>query len=164
LGKPFRLDDDFETALLVGGGIGVAPLPLTAAYLRSREKRMLSFIGARRQSQLVTMGLDNVVSATDDGSVGFHGTVVECLRAYVQQHDVVNPKIFSCGPNRMLKAIADLALESNIACEVSLESEMACGIGICQGCPIERANGERKYYLVCKDGPCFDAREVFIHT
>ena len=63
----------------------------------------------------------------------------------------------------MLKATQQFAHNHGIPCELSLESEMACGIGICQGCPIERHEGERKYALVCTEGPCFDSHDIIFH-
>ena len=76
------------------------------------------------------------------------------------ENPVPDPFIFACGPNAMLEAAQRFALEKDIPCELSLESEMACGVGICQGCPVERKSGDRKYALVCTDGPCFDARDI----
>ena len=68
-------------------------------------------------------------------------------------------KIFACGPTPMLKALQKFTIDNNIKCEISTECAMACGFGICQGCPIDNADGDG-YYLVCKDGPVFDARMV----
>lgn len=160
LGNTFGFGKDFATALIVAGGIGVAPFPLLTSALRARGRRILSFVGARSATRLVLGGLDEVHVATDDGSEGFHGTVVECLEWFLSANAVDAPRIFACGPNPMLSALRSFALEQDIPCELSLESEMACGIGICQGCPVERCDGDRKYALVCAEGPCFDAREI----
>jgi len=162
LGKGYNLEGDFETAILVGGGVGVAPFPFLNTELKKRGKEILNFVGARRADQLVTIGLDNAIVATDDGSVGYHGTVVDCLKDYLAQHQVIQPRIFACGPNVMLKALSEFTRRAEIPCEMSLESAMACGIGICQGCPIEAADNDKKYYLVCKDGPVFDAESVVL--
>lgn len=169
LGRPFSVDDDFETALLVGGGLGIAPLPILTDFLRRKRKPTLTFVGARTAAQVVDGHLENVHHATDDGSVGFRGTVVELLAEYTAGHTVRLPKIFACGPLPMLKTLGQLAAEKNIACEASFECTMACGFGICQGCPIERVgsttadkNQSGKYALVCKDGPVFNTREVII--
>ena len=70
------------------------------------------------------------------------------------------PKLFACGPTAMLRAVAALAIRQHLPCEVSLEGAMACGIGICQGCPVELAGEEKKYALMCKDGPTFDVRSI----
>jgi dihydroorotate dehydrogenase electron transfer subunit len=98
--------------------------------------------------------------ATDDGSEGFRGTVVELLEHTLQAGTPAGPKIFGCGPTAMLRALAGCARERDIPCEVSLEGPMACGIGICQGCPVELAEGENKYALMCTDGPTFDIRRI----
>ena len=73
-----------------------------------------------------------------------------------------HPKIFACGPMPMLRAVASFARASEIPCEVSLEGPMGCGIGICQGCPVELAGPEKSYALMCKDGPAFDIRTIKI--
>ena len=163
LGNTFGYTKDFQTALIVAGGIGIAPFPLLIDELRRREKLIHSFIGARTKARVIDDLLPNTQIATDDGSEGFQGTVVSCLDAFLQDHAVDSPFIFACGPNAMLNAVQNYAGIMNIPCELSLESEMACGIGICQGCPVEHVGGERKYALVCTDGPCFDASKIIFH-
>lgn len=159
LGVPFNVSGGgFETALLIGGGLGVAPLPLATAALLAAGKRVETFLGARTGRQLASSYLVNLHIATDDGSQGYRGTVVELARATFGGYR--SPKIFACGPTPMLRAVAEFALGSSIPCEVSLEGPMGCGIGICQGCPVELTGGERKYALMCKDGPTFDVRKV----
>jgi dihydroorotate dehydrogenase electron transfer subunit len=71
-------------------------------------------------------------------------------------------KIFGCGPTRMLKALSEYADAAGIECELSLEGDMACGIGICQGCPVERADGKKKYSLVCVEGPTFNSHDIIL--
>lgn len=159
LGHGFRVDDNFETALLVGGGLGVAPLPLLTRQL-SGKKNIATFLGARTKEQIVPSFLENIQTATDDASLGFKGTVVSLLDNYLKVHQVRKPKIFACGPNVMLNALGELAQRRNIPCEVSLETTMACGIGICQGCPVERVQQEKKYSLCCKEGPVFDVQTI----
>ncbi len=163
LGNTFGYEKDFGTAVIVAGGIGVAPFPHLTRVLQQRAIPVLTFLGARNANRVVTRGLANVHVATDDGSEGFHGTVIQALAAYLDSHEVDRPRLFACGPNAMLKATQAFAHERGFACELSLESEMACGIGICQGCPIERTEGERKYALVCTEGPCFDSHEIIFH-
>jgi dihydroorotate dehydrogenase electron transfer subunit len=161
LGVPFSLAaDDFETAILVGGGLGIAPLPIATETLNRYSKRIVTFIGARTAAQLVEEHLENVHVATDDGSRGFHGTVVDLMKAECAKFFGKRVKMFACGPTSMLRAVAEFALQSNLPCEVSLEGPMACGFGICQGCPVELREGERKYALMCKDGPTFDIRKI----
>lgn len=163
LGVPFSLfEDDFDTGLLVGGGLGVAPLPISTATLIARQKSVSTFIGSRSKRQLVNNHLVNVHVATDDGTEGLHGTVVDLLKKHSDEYISRRPKIFACGPTKMLHAVAAFAIANNIACEVSLEGPMACGFGICQGCPVELVGAERKYALMCKEGPTFDVRRIRI--
>jgi dihydroorotate dehydrogenase electron transfer subunit len=161
LGVPFSLaGDDFETGILVAGGLGVAPLPIATVTLLAAGKNVETFLGARTKAQLATESLHNLHIATDDGSAGFFGTVVDLVRETLAQGLFPKPKMFACGPTAMLKAVAQYALSSGIPCEVSLEGPMGCGIGICQGCPVELTGSEKKYALMCKDGPTFDVRTV----
>jgi len=161
LGKGvFPFDDEkFETALFVAGGLGVAALPFLNSRL-GNLKKVVTFLGARTSSQIVRQGLDNVHVATDDGSEGFQGTVVDLLKNYMAENAVVHPRVYSCGPTPMLRDLANYCVEEDIACYAALECEMACGIGLCQGCPVETENGENKYKLVCKDGPVFDVHDI----
>lgn len=162
LGCPFHVGGDYQTALLVAGGLGIAPLPMIAAAARLLFRPMVAFLGARNSNQIVDSYLDMVHVATDDGSRGHHGTVVDLLRTHLEERRYPAPKIFGCGPNAMLRSLSRLAAEYDIPCEVSLESVMACGIGICQGCPVERAEGAKKYSLICKEGTVFDSRTIRI--
>ncbi|MGB9664962.1 MAG: dihydroorotate dehydrogenase electron transfer subunit [Ignavibacteria bacterium] len=159
LGNGFNLDDDFENAVLVGGGLGIAPFPFVTRLLDAKKK-IYTYIGAKTKELVVTFGLKNFQIATDDGSIGFQGNVVELLRNDLEKN-VFNGKIkiFGCGPTPMLRALKQLSEEFDLNCEVSTEESMACGFGICQGCPIELADSSG-YKLVCKDGPVFNAREI----
>lgn len=161
LGVPFSIDSTaFDTAILVGGGLGVAPLPLATSALKLRGKRIETFLGARSASYIPEAFLENLHIATDDGTKGHHGNVVELLRSVLSKTQVPRPMIFGCGPTAMLRALAQYALDANIPCEVSLEGPMACGFGICQGCPVELVGAEKKYGLMCKDGPTFDIHRI----
>ncbi len=160
LGVPFGIDSGFETAVLVAGGVGVAPFPFLTAMLTQRRKKLITFLGARSASQITTEHLENPHIATDDGSGGFQGTVVQLLERYLQTTPIERPKIFGCGPTPMLKALSDLSIRLGVPCELSLEGDMACGVGICQGCPVERVDGEKKYALVCVEGPTFDCTKI----
>ncbi len=161
LGVPFSLTEgDFSTGVLIGGGLGVAPLPISTATLRAAGKNVVTYLGARSSSHLVTEHLADVHIATDDGSTGFHGTVVDLARRDFADHPWAAPRLFACGPTPMLRAVAQFAVTAGLACEVSLEGPMGCGIGICQGCPVELVGEEKHYALMCKDGPTFDVRKV----
>ena len=163
LGKPFNSDDPgYETGVLIGGGLGVAPFPILTSALKARGRPVVTFLGARSGAQLVTDHLENLQTATDDGSKGFHGNVVDLASDFLRRHPVARPRIFACGPMPMLRAVASFARASGIPCEVSLEGPMGCGIGICQGCPVELAGPEKSYALMCKDGPAFDIQTIKI--
>jgi dihydroorotate dehydrogenase electron transfer subunit len=162
LGVPFRYREPFVTAILVAGGLGVAPFPFLTDRLEKFGTKIITFVGSRSVLDLRQIHLNNVQRATDDGSEGFRGTVVESLADYLAAHSIDKPKIFGCGPTKMLNALSQYAQANNLACELSLEGDMACGIGICQGCPVERTNGTKKYALVCTDGPTFDCRTIVL--
>lgn len=160
LGVPFSSEGQYDTAILMGGGLGVAPLPLLTMSLRRSGKSLVTVIGARSAAQVVDAHLYNLHIATDDGSRGFHGTVVDLATQLLTADPPRKPMIFACGPTAMLRAVAALAVKEDIPCEVSLEGPMGCGFGVCQGCPVELVGSEKKYALMCKDGPTFDVRKV----
>ena len=163
LGRPFTVDDPAcGTALLVAGGLGVAPMPLTTRALLAAGKKVLTVLGARTASMLLPAFLEDVRCATDDGSRGSKGTAVDLARTILTREQPDRPKLYACGPTPMLRALAQVAKDLDVACELSLEGAMACGIGICQGCPVELVGAPQKYALMCKDGPTFDARLVRI--
>ncbi|MFN0157996.1 MAG: dihydroorotate dehydrogenase electron transfer subunit [Bacteroidota bacterium] len=163
LGVPFSLSNaDFETAILVGGGLGVAPLPLTTLALKRLRKNIVTILGARSKKQIVTTHLDNIHIATDDGSLGKKGNAVELLTDLLNAGSYTKPMVFGCGPTAMLRALASSTQSRSIPCEVSLEGPMGCGFGICQGCPVELVGPEKKYALMCKDGPTFNVSRIVI--
>jgi dihydroorotate dehydrogenase electron transfer subunit len=162
LGSPFGVKGSYKTAILVGGGLGVAPFPFLTDVLLGESKEIITLIGARTGRQVTERFLQHVHVATDDGSKGIHGTVVDLLKGYLESNPVQNPKIFGCGPTPMLKALAAFASTSGIECELSLEGDMACGMGICQGCPVEKTDGGKKYALVCTDGPTFNSKDIIL--
>lgn len=154
-GNGYTLHQDCEH-ILVGGGIGVPPLLETVKNLKGKKTVILGF---RSGSFLVDefKKYADVHVATDDGSVGFKGNVVELMKSL----DINGDVIYSCGPKIMLKFLSQYAQEKNIVCQVSMEERMACGIGACVGCVIKIKEGSQwTYKKVCKDGPVFDACEV----
>lgn len=158
LGNGFDYKEGYDTAVIVAGGLGVAPFPFLMKNLPT-NKKVISLIGGRSKKNVVTYGLRNVLIATDDGSEGFHGTVVELLKREIKNISQNKFRIFACGPTPMLKALQNYCVENNYDCQISVECAMACGFGICQGCPIESTK-EKPYLLVCKDGPVFEAKSV----
>lgn len=162
LGKPFSVTDNEELSILVAGGLGAASLPLLYKHLILRGKNVITFLGARTKDYLLTSYLNDVRTATDDGSSGYHGTVVDLLKQFLNKNNKKNCKIYACGPTPMLAALTNLSEEYNIRCEISLETEMACGFGICQGCAVELKNKEMGYALSCKDGPVFNSNDIIL--
>lgn len=161
LGNGFNLNGDYKNAIIVAGGLGSAPFPFVTRIIKD-SKNILSFVGGRSKQDIITYGMQNVQVSTDDGSNGFKGNVVQLLEKNLEMVDIKATKIFACGPNAMLRTLKDFCIKNNLDCEVSTESAMACGFGICQGCPIESTTNDDKYLLVCKDGPVFNVKDVVI--
>jgi dihydroorotate dehydrogenase electron transfer subunit len=161
LGNGFNLEGDFDTPIIVAGGLGAAPFPFLIQRLKNNQNP-LCFIGGRTYRDVIKYRMKNILVATDDGSEGFKGTVIELLQNNINILKKGKVKLFACGPNAMLRALKEFAEKNKLECEASLESAMACGFGICQGCPIESAHNKDKYLLVCKDGPVFNIKDVII--
>ncbi|MFH1189573.1 MAG: dihydroorotate dehydrogenase electron transfer subunit [Candidatus Omnitrophota bacterium] len=170
LGNGFDLSLASDTNILVAGGIGVAPLPALAEVLSSKDKKTFVLIGARTKSHIMcyaefdSIGCD-VRLSTDDGSKGCRGLVTEPLLKLLKARKLETylpafrrVTVYACGPAVMLKAVSRIALEVGIPCQVSLEERMACGIGVCLGCPVGMRDGT--YKMVCKDGPVFNAKDI----
>jgi dihydroorotate dehydrogenase electron transfer subunit len=160
LGRGWTLDAGSSHALLVGGGLGAAPLGMLAERLASSGCAVTVAQGAPTASRLVARGLFEAVArrvevATDDGSSGTHGFVTEVTGPLLasQHYDIV----YCCGPEVMQRAIVKQAMAAGVRCEVSLERLMACGIGACLSCVVSTSEGLKR---ACVDGPVFDARVV----
>ena len=155
LGNGFHPEKCASDALLVGGGLGVAPLYLLAKELLAQGKHATAVLGFNKADEicladdLKALGIP-VLIATMDGSVGTKGFVTDAIAAAQPAFD----RYYACGPLPMLKAVCK-ALDA--PGEVSLEERMGCGAGFCYGCTIQTANGPRR---VCADGPVFDKEEV----
>jgi len=169
LGRGFKLDSEKES-ILVAGGIGVAPLLYLADRLLKMNKnktvappRLLIGAGTKKEllglREVKEMGI-RVQAVTEDGSFGQKGLVTDLLEG-LSAKGLERAMIYTCGPQRMLRALASLAAARNVPCQVSLEARMACGMGACLGCSVARPNdGGLSYAKVCQDGPVFEAREV----
>ncbi|PIP54377.1 MAG: dihydroorotate dehydrogenase electron transfer subunit [Bacteroidetes bacterium CG23_combo_of_CG06-09_8_20_14_all_32_9] len=156
LGKGFGLINNLEKALLVGGGCGIAPLLYLARHLYNKGVSISTLIGVRSSMQFIEVDkyklYGKVLITTEDGSEGTTGFVVN--------HPVFEQlsqfkKIYTCGPDVMMKAIAKKAIASGVDCEVSLENSMACGIGACLCCVTETIEGNK---CVCTEGPVFNIK------
>lgn len=162
LGNGYSLSSVPENGrvIVVGGGIGVPPLLETAKQLGS----VTAVLGFRSYGNIILADefkkvCKDVIICTDDGSVGEKAIVTAPLKRELEKEDV--SAVFACGPTRMLGAVAELAKQYGVFCEVSLEERMGCGVGACVGC-VARINrdGEEKLLRVCKDGPVFNGEEV----
>ena len=141
---------------MVGGGIGTAPMFQLTRELAAAGAKPDVFFGFRDTPYCMEeyRSIANLVKvSTDTGAVGFHGFVTQLYDP--ADYDVV----LVCGPTVMMKNAARLCAEKGTPCFVSMEKKMACGIGACLGCTCETKGGEGK--SVCKNGPVFDATEVF---
>ena len=143
--------------LLVGGGMGLAPL-LCAAEKFSADV----LLGGRTKDEVTFWQeefrphVEKIFITTDDGSYAKKGFVIDLLPEVLSAEKY--SAIFTCGPEIMMRGVAKIAAEKNIPCEVSFEKRMACGLGACLSCSIDTLDGRKK---VCKDGPIFDAKKVF---
>ncbi len=161
LGHGFNTNGDYETAVIVAGGLGAAPFPYLTRQI-AETKNVFSFVGGRTHKDIITHGMKNISIATDDGSLGLKGNVVDLLKENIGLLKSSKVKLFGCGPNAMLTSLKNFCIENEFECESSYECAMACGFGICQGCPIQSAHEPDKFFLVCKDGPVFNVKDVTI--
>lgn len=164
LGSAFGKLRKGETAVLVGGGIGVAPLLFLAQTLPTKDVRFMSgYRSASEQPPLGEFGLLSlkVALASEDGSIGHHGLVTDLLKDFWAGSGGMAHTVYTCGPLPMLKKVAEMCLDRGVPCQTSLETSMACGLGACQGCAVKAAEGgPRPYYHVCHDGPVFLAQTL----
>lgn len=170
LGRGFTMDPERRKAVIVAGGIGIAPFPLLIQRLADRGHSTMVLAGWKTGEGVVAVdrleGLGATVEiATEDGSRGYKGMVTDLLadRLELWASDQDQIVLYSCGPEAMLTRVADLTRDRRISCQVSLEERMACGIGACYGCAVRgrnRDNAMSEYKLVCRDGPVFDIDEV----
>ena len=158
LGNPWRPHSAGRRQVLVGGGVGIAPLIFLARKLVSLGLCPLALYGGRSARDLP---LDDELSelaelavATEDGSRGSHGRVTDLLERALEP----GMEVYTCGPDRMMAKVAEICAARDTPCEASLETPMACGYGVCLGCPVPTVDGQ--YLYACMQGPCIDARRV----
>ena len=192
LGNHFQLPPPETPAILVAGGVGIPPMLYLASTLPGRA---IFFTGAITRDLLpltITPDfptpastsiepLNNIaelaqynipsVLTTDDGSYAFHGLVTQALEQYLTRFfPLTPPTIYTCGPEPMMKRVAQIALARNLPCQISVERSMACGMGTCQSCVIRvrkpdpakppLAGKDWSYKLACADGPVFSAADL----
>jgi dihydroorotate dehydrogenase electron transfer subunit len=167
LGRPFPYPAQPKSCLLVGGGYGAAPLYFLAQELRSRGKRVDMIVGARDQERVFKAVEAKRLSVqvgitTEDGSLGERGKVTDVLPGMITRCET--EVVYACGPNPMLRAVAEYCAEQGLATQVALEELMACGMGVCWTCvvPVVRRDGSGWDYLrSCVDGPVFSGARVW---
>lgn len=182
LGRGFEIPSYMDEAILIAGGIGVAPLFSFAEELKKEKKSIKLFLGGRNKKDILfekefeSLGIDPFIS-TEDGSYGEKGVITELLEDYLknlyrsrftvygERSTVHGSWIYACGPKPMLKKASEIAKTHSLSCYVSLEERMACGVGACLGCAVKvrlTVNGSQstEYKMVCKDGPVFKAEMV----
>jgi dihydroorotate dehydrogenase electron transfer subunit len=143
-------------AILVGGGIGIAPLALLRRRFSARGVPTRVLLGFR--DRLHSGGLDDLFAccevglASEDGHVGHRGYVTELLAQMLAGDDAGGAAVYACGPPPMLAAVDALCAERGVACELAMESPMACGFGACFGCAVPKPDGDG-YIRLCVDGP-----------
>lgn len=168
LGRGFELPKPEEKTALVAGGLGIAPMPILAMELAARGYQFDVLIGARTvaelwgERELTALG-GKIRIATNDGSAGEKGFVTILLERWLHEHAASPRQVLACGPMPMLAAVAALCREVGVKAQLSIETMMGCGFGICMGCPVEPAAGMQqfgRYYLACIDGPVFPAETI----
>jgi dihydroorotate dehydrogenase electron transfer subunit len=153
LGVGFRAPHDARRPILLGGGVGIAPLAIWQDALLEATALLGFRDGSRAAGSTI---LRDPQIATDDGSVGHRGLVTELLAAELARDS--HAVIYACGPAPMLEAARALCAELDVPAQLALESGMACGFGACYGCVVPRRGGG--YLRVCVDGPVIDAAEL----
>jgi len=155
LGKSFNTEECMKGALLIGGGLGCAPLLPICKKLKEEGKKVYAVLGFNTEDEIVLTEeygnvCDRLTIATMDGSIGVKGTVLDAIDANRPDFDY----FYCCGPLIMMKAVCQNLTEPG---EVSLEERMGCGSGFCYGCSVKTVSGVRR---VCADGPVFQKEEV----
>ena len=156
--KAFRRPEPRRRAILVGGGVGIAPLAILQDALEAEAATDVTVLlgfrdGARAQGAALLHGAR---VATDDGSVGHHGLLTELLSQELYADS--RAEVYACGPAPMLEAVRAMCASAAVPAQLALEAGMACGFGACYGCAVPRRGGG--YLRVCVDGPVIDAAEL----
>ena len=182
LGNAFALPGEGQTAVMVGGGVGIPPMLYLATKLAGRDA--VGIAGALTRdllalqvqdkpdypvAEFAAFGVKSIIT-TDDGSLGMKGRVTDALNQWLDQNPAAKPIIYTCGPEPMMKAVANIALARKVPCQIAIERAMACGMGTCQSCCIRvkkpdpatppLPGSEWCYRLACTDGPVFTAEQL----
>ncbi|MFA5676007.1 MAG: dihydroorotate dehydrogenase electron transfer subunit [Christensenellales bacterium] len=162
-GRGFNMQGKYKKIFLVGGGVGIAPLP--PVVQKWPEKQYEAFLGYRGRNVSYAVdefsGCEAVHIASDDGTIGERGTVTKLLEKRLSQ--VLPDVVLACGPAPMLRELKRIVEAAGLSCQVSVEQRMCCGFGACAACVcgVNTPDG-RDYKKVCVEGPVFDIREVIL--
>jgi NAD(P)H-flavin reductase len=166
LGRPFssprELQPEAAGAILVGGGIGIAPMAILRRWLADAGVPVRTLLGFRDREH--SGGLDELFAccevrlASEDGHTGHQGYVTDLLAVLLEGSDAGSAAVYACGPPAMLEALRQMCAERSVAAELAMESPMACGYGACFGCAVPLAAGG--YMRLCVDGPVVNAAEI----
>jgi dihydroorotate dehydrogenase electron transfer subunit len=167
LGRPFSYPAELTSCLLVGGGYGAAPLYFLSEELRARNKNVHMILGARDHERVFKpiegkRLADSVVVTTEDGSMGERGRVTDVVPTAVARTGA--QVVYACGPNAMLRAVAEYCLSRGIPCQVAVEEMMACGLGVCWTCavPMIAKDGRGWWNMrACLEGPVFNGARIW---
>jgi NAD(P)H-flavin reductase len=166
LGRPFtdpaELAPGAAGAVLVGGGIGIAPLAILRSRLAARGVPQRVLLGFRDRTHSggveELFGCEEVRLASEDGHAGHRGYVTDLLAVLLGGDDAATAAVYACGPPAMLEAVRAMCAEHGVAAELAMETPMACGFGSCFGCAVPLADGG--YIRLCVDGPTVNAAEI----
>jgi NAD(P)H-flavin reductase len=160
--SPRQLSSGAAGAILVGGGIGIAPLALLRREFAAKNVATRVLLGFRDKAH--SGGLDDLFSccevrlASDDGHIGHRGYVTDLLAAMLEGDDATSAAVYACGPPQMLDAVRAMCTDRGVVCELAMESPMACGYGACFGCAVPKPGGG--FLRLCVDGPVVRADQV----
>jgi dihydroorotate dehydrogenase electron transfer subunit len=165
LGRPFSAPSELEPqaagAILVGGGIGIAPLAIWRSALVEAgvpARVLLGFRDRVRSGGLELFDCSEVRLASEDGHTGHRGLVTDLLAVLLEGDEAASAAVYACGPPAMLEAVRLMCAERGAAAELAMEAPMACGFGACMGCAVPLAGGG--YMRLCVDGPVVEASRV----
>jgi NAD(P)H-flavin reductase len=165
LGRPFsppgEVREGADGAILVGGGVGVAPLAIWRRELArtgAPARTLLGFRDRRHAGGLDLFGCTELRLASEDGHAGHRGYVTDLVGVLLEGADARGGVVYACGPPAMLEAVRTMCRDRGVACELALETPMACGYGACFGCAVPRATGG--FMRLCTEGPVVSGEEI----
>ena len=166
VGKGFTISKKDKKVVLIGGGIGIAPLVFLAETIAENGVDLsgsIACLGGRTSDDILcktvfsSLGM-TVRITTDDGSEGEQGLVIQPFEKWIIAHRT--DMVYACGPMPMLRSVANITTKNGLPCEISIETIMACGLGACLGCAVNKNEATETYQHVCIDGPVFNARKL----